>query len=332
MGGITIALDLMGGDNGPRVTVPAAKLALNIYRDLDLLLFGEEKKVLPFLKAEHLVHNDRMCFVNSPDSIVLGDSLHDVLRHRKHSSLWMAIEAVQKKQALGAVSAGNTAHLVAISSHLLGTVPGIHRSALVRFLPSFSGPGTVFMDLGANLEADAKMLYRFALMGNAASKLCGIPSPRIAVLNVGTESTKGPQTVRDAAKLINADSRLNYVGFAEGTDLFANKADVIVTDGFTGNVALKTAEGLYRVVESRFGGNGGIWSFLAKPLKNYFKGRLGLMQPDAFNGSCLLGLSGVVVKSHGAALSPAMANAIGHACFEVRENMPAVIADSLISI
>lgn len=322
----------MGGDNGPHVTVPAAKLALSIYRDLDLLLYGEESKVLPFLKAENLIKSDRVCFVNSTDSIASDETLHDVLRRKKHSSLWMSIEAVREKKAQGAVSAANTAYLVAISSYLLGTVPGIHRSALVKFLPSFNGQGTIFMDLGANLETDARMLYQYAQMGTAVSKLFGTAEPRVAILNVGSEVTKGTKLVREARTLIASDSRLNFIGFVEGDDIFTNKADVIVTDGFTGNIALKTAEGLYRVIESRLRSRGGVMSFLAWPLKKYFKGRLGLMQPDSFNGSCMLGLSGVVVKSHGAAHSSALANAIGHARFEVNAKMPDVIATSLISI
>ncbi len=333
MSGITIALDLMGGDKGPLISVPAAKLALSFNHDLNLVLYGTEQEVVPLLKKEGLLKEERVLFINSEDYIAQDDELLDILRHRRNSSLWMSIKAVQEKKASGIVSGGNTVALVAIANHLLGTIDGIHRSALVKILPSINKNGTVFLDLGANLRVDAEILYKYAIMGNAlAISRCCLENPRVALLNIGSENAKGPQVIHEAAELMKNDRALNFVGFVEGDDIFGDKADVIVTDGFSGNVALKTAEGLYRVLEKKMNGDSSPFvRMLFKPLKNIIKSRIGYMKPDSFNGSSLIGLNGVVVKSHGGANIEAFANAIMQAYLEVQSDIKLHIVNGLIS-
>ncbi len=332
MEGITVALDLMGGDFGPRVSVPAIKQALTFYSDLNVLAFGKEDLVLDFFRKEKLVGNSRVELINAVDVVEGNENPKFALRHKRQSSMWMAIEAVSTKKAMAAVSAGNTGAMVAIASHLLGNIPGIHRSALVKVLPTLNKKGTVFLDLGANLHCDQNVLFQFAVMGSIlASDYLNIENPRIAVLNVGREAIKGTEAVQGASALLNQCNTLNYIGFVEGNDIFGNVADVIVTDGFSGNVALKTAEGLYRVIEQRLSGYTLLHKLL-KPIKYLHKKRITDMQPDGYNGSSLLGLNGVVVKSHGAADCNALVRAIAQARSEYLNRVPEHIADCLIKL
>lgn len=329
---VTAALDLMGGDFGPPVTVPAARRALDSCADLELIAFGREDAALPLLKREDLLRHPRFEFAGAPETVGNGDSPLDALRHGQRTSLWKTIEAVSTKKAAAAVSAGNTGALVAVSTHLLGAIPGIRRCALVKVLPSLNPKGTVFLDLGANLSCGGEMLFQFALMGSIlASEVLGIARPRVALLNVGSEDIKGTGPVREAAALMSASPLLNYAGFAEGSELFLDRADVIVTDGFSGNVALKTAEGLYRVIERKLF-KGSLLQGFAKPLKYFLKNRITGMQPDGFNGSSLIGLNGVAVKSHGAADCGALVNAINQARLECVNDVPGCIADCLVKL
>jgi phosphate acyltransferase len=331
--GITIALDVMGGDKGPHVSVPAIKQALNIYADLNLIVFGDEREVLPLLRGYKVIDNSRLSFIHVPGIVSAGENPIHALRHGRNTSLWKAIEAVSSKIADGAVSSGSTGAMVAMANHLIGTLPLVHRSALVQIMPSLKTNGTVFLDLGANLRVDAQMLYQYAVMGNIlAINLLKLDNPKVSLLNVGRENSKGPELIHEAAALIKSNSALNYIGFTEGDDLFTGVADVIVTDGFTGNVALKTAEGVYRVLEQRMRGKGLSHYFLFSPIKSYIKRKIGLMQPDAYNGSTLLGLDGVVVKSHGSASPRAFANAIAQAYGEIQHHVPKLIANGLIQL
>ena len=331
MDSVTLALDVMGGDNGPRIAVPAIKRALHVYRDLNLLIFGEEKIVLPLLRDFGLASNEQIKFIASEDYKGFNNPI-SVLRHGKNTSLFKAIESVGNSKAQGAISAGSTGALVLVANHLIGTLPNVHRSALVQIMPSFNSKGTVLLDLGANLRYTKEMLYQYGVMGSVLAKcVLGYNSPKLGLLNIGTEDSKGPVLLKECADLFKANKNLNYIGFIEGNDIFTGNADVIVTDAFTGNVALKTAEGLYRVLESRLNSKS-YFSFLFKPIKGFIKKRIGLMQPDAYNGSILLGLDGVIIKSHGSANSNAYFSAISQGYNEVRFDITKKIAEGLTQI
>ncbi len=333
MEGITVALDLMGGDFGPRMSVPAIKQALTFYSDLNIIAYGREHEVIGLLRSENLTDNSRVEFINAADVVYNDENPISALRHKRQSSLWKAIEAVSNHKAMGAVSAGNTGAMVAIANHLLGNISGIHRSALVKVLPSLNKNGTVFLDLGANLHCDQEVLCQFAIMGSVlASEHLKIDNLRVAILNVGRENCKGSEVLQKASELLRQYKGINYIGYAEGNDIFSDYADVVVTDGFSGNIALKTAEGLYRVIEKKIYGNSSLLHKILIPLKNIVKSRITHMQPDGFNGSSLIGLNGVVVKSHGAADTSALVNAMAQAYRECKNQMPRQIADGLVNL
>ncbi|MGN1392636.1 MAG: phosphate acyltransferase PlsX [Succinivibrionaceae bacterium] len=330
--GITIALDLMGGDLGPQVSVPAAKQALSLYDDLNLITYGREKEVIPLLRKYDLEKNSRLDFVHTDCVVSSNEDPLQVLRKKNPTSMLLALESVVNKKALGAVSGGSTGALVALSNHLLGTLPNVHRSALVMVMPSANEKGTVFLDLGANINVDANTLYQHALMGSVyAEQVLNVLKPRLALLNIGKEESKGTKLVREASEKIKANKNINYIGFAEGSDIFTKYADVIVTDGYTGNVALKTAEGLYKVLDCKIQSYNSR-QFLIKFIKYFVKKKIGIMQPDLYNGSALLGLNGVVVKSHGGANISAMANAVKQAMLQCEKRIPDLIVGGLTQL
>jgi glycerol-3-phosphate acyltransferase PlsX len=334
LSGIKLALDVMGGDLGPHIAVPAISRALNVYADLNLIVFGNKEEVLPILRELNLDDDARVEFRHTDNFVKDDDDPIHVLRHGKDTSMYKAILSVKEKETQGIISAGNTGALVALSNHLIGNLESVHRSALVQILPSFTSKGTVFLDLGANIRVTPEILHQYGVMGAVLSKtVLGISAPRVGILNIGVEPNKGTELVVNSAQLLKQDKHINYIGFVEGNDLFTGKADVIVTDAFTGNVALKTAEGLYRVLESRLqGSKSKISSLILQPIKRFVKKRVGLMQPDVYNGSVLLGLDGVVIKSHGSASSQAYASAIAQAYEEVKLHLPKRIADGLTQI
>ncbi len=332
MTAVVLALDAMGGDFGPPVVVPAVKQALLIYKELNFQIFGREADVLPELRRFGIANNSHIDFIHTPGVIKSDCSPLEALREGDKNSLYAAVLAVKEKRASGVVTAGSTGALAVISDSLLGRIPGIRRSALVKVIPSFNGrTGTVFLDLGANLSQDANVLVQNALMGSIAAKIyLKKDKPSLVFLNVGSESTKGPDYLRKAASQMASSEYCNFLGFAEGNDLFTGKFDVIVTDGFTGNIALKTAEGLYRGLQKKILGNG--TSLLIKPFKHFFKRKIGIMQPDSYNGSTLLGLNGIVVKSHGGANHFAFLNAIEQAEIQSLNHLPELIAAGFNSI
>lgn len=300
---LTIALDAMGGDQGPNIVVPGAELALNSNPRLRLLLFGDESTVRPVL-ARHPAIRSRVELHHADVSIAMNDKPSQALRRgRRVSSMWQAIEAVKDGRASVAVSAGNTGALMAMAKIILDTIPGIGRPAIAARWPTLKGQSIV-LDVGATIGADAEQLVDFAIMGEAmARSLFGLERPKVGLLNVGVEEIKGVEEVREAGRLLR-DSGLpmEYLGFVEGDDIGKGTADVIVTEGFTGNIALKTAEGtavqiatylkaeMDRSVRSRIG------YFLAR---NAFRALREKLDPRTFNGGVFLGLNGIVVKSHG---------------------------------
>lgn len=297
-----IAIDAMGGDFGPAVTIAGAALALAERPDLTFRIFGNEHDVLPVLsrhdalrKVTEFVHTDKMVHNDDKPSVAL--------RAGKDTSMRLAIEAVQQDHADCVVSAGNTGALMAMSKMVLKTVPGIHRPAIASVFPSKSGD-TIMLDLGANIFVDSETLVQFAVMGAIFARAHkAIIMPSVALLNVGSEDNKGPDNIRDAAKILkNIDFPGKYVGFVEGNDIPMGGADVIVCDGYAGNIALKTAEGVGKMTGELFQQLlrssilAKIGGLLAAPALRKAKQRL---DPRLYNGGVFLGLNGICVKSHG---------------------------------
>jgi glycerol-3-phosphate acyltransferase PlsX len=311
---ITIALDVMGGDQAPRMVLRGADKSLKRYPQANFLLFGDEAKITPLLaKMPKLMARAE---IHHTSEFVTNDAKPSVaLRTGRRSSMRMAIDAVADGRADGIVSAGNTGALMAMAKIALKMLPGIDRPAIASFFPTQRGE-SVMLDLGANIECDADNLVQFALMGDAfARSVLGLTQPTIGLLNVGSEDLKGHESIRAAATQLRAEnSPVKFYGFIEGNDIAAGTVDVIVTDGFTGNVALKTAEGTARLFSE----------FLRAAFKHSLLARIGYlfaadalkkmrerMDPRRYNGAMFLGLNGIAVKSHGGADALGFANAIG---------------------
>jgi glycerol-3-phosphate acyltransferase PlsX len=327
-----VALDVMGGDAGLVGVIAAADIAAERYPRLAFRLHGPEARIqealatLPRLAARaKVVHTD---------DVVLGtDKPSQALRRSRTSSMGMAIQAVKDRQAHAAVSAGNTGALMALALFTLRAMPGIDRPALAALLPTTRNDSVV-LDLGANTECNAENLVQFAIMGAAfARTVLGLDRPRVGLLNIGEEELKGTEEIRDAAALLRgADLPMVFQGFVEGDKIGKGDVDVVVTDGFSGNIALKTAEGTARLITS----------LLADAFQSSLMSRIGYLlsrtairalkthlDPNAHNGAVLLGLNGLVVKSHGSASIAGLANAIGVAHDLIVDNVGDRIAHDL---
>ena len=312
--GITIALDGMGGDGAPAIVLKGAEIALQRHPGVRYLLFGAEDVVRPFLaklpgldQAATIVHTSEVVAADAKPSLAL--------RAGRQSSMRLAIDAVADGRADGVVSAGNTGALMAMAKISLKMLPGIDRPAIASFFPTQRGE-SVMLDLGANIECDAENLVQFALMGDVfARTVLGLVEPTVGLLNVGAEDLKGNDAVREAsARLRTAATPIHFYGFVEGDDIAAGTVDVVVTDGFTGNVAVKTAEGTAKLfgdfLEAAFR-----YSLLARIGYIFARGSLRKLRlrcdPRRYNGAMFLGLNGIAVKSHGSADAFGFANAIG---------------------
>ena len=330
---LTLALDVMGGDIGPRITIPASLLALENDPELSLILFGDSQQISPLLNHCSQSLLERIQVQHCSSVIENNQGISYALRHSKGTSMRLALETVQRGEAQGCVSAGNTAALMGLSKILLQPLQGIARPALISLIPTIDGEKSVMLDLGANIECSAENLYQFAIMGAIfAETRLNLVYPRIGLLNIGIEEIKGHQSIRDAANLLQKSTALNYVGFIEGDVLLNGKADVIVSDGFAGNVALKTLEGTVRNLLSLFKDKANsrfIKLILAWIFRFVFKQRLKRINPDEYNGASLIGLKAVVVKSHGSANVNAFAHAIADAAFQARQQLPEKILAGL---
>lgn len=328
MSALTIALDVMGGDHGPSVTVPASAQALSLYPQLNLLLVGDEQQLRPYLQQYRLLEHPRLSLVHASQVVTMEDKPAYALRHLNDSSMRLALDLLYAGKAQACVSAGNTGALMGMARHVLKLVPGVDRPALTTSIPTVSGGKSVLLDLGANVNCTPEHLHQFALMGSVvAESVHGIGRPRVALLNIGVEQNKGNEEVREAAARMAADDRLNYTGFIEGDALFAGQADVIVCDGFVGNIALKTAEGMVRLLsQSGAQTRSPYANWLQWLLRRYMRRRLSHLNPDQYNGASLLGLRGIVIKSHGRAEICAFFNAIEQAIAEVDRCLPVQIA------
>jgi phosphate acyltransferase len=319
----TISLDAMSGDLGAEVVVRAADAALRKHTSLDLVLVGDRDELQAHI-TRIVGEESRLSVVHASEVVAMSESPVDALRKKKDSSMRVAIDLVKEGSAQACVSAGNTGALMATAKYVLKMLPGVDRPAIITELPA-KGGSLHMLDLGANTLCTAEHLFHFAVMGSiVTTDITGIEDPRIALLNIGAEDTKGHDTVKDAAAMLN-NSALNYVGFIEGSELFSGKADVVVTDGFTGNVALKTMEGTVGLaahyLKRAFTRNlvTKLQAFLARPVLSSLAVQ---MDPRNYNGASLVGLHGIVIKSHGSADSYAFLHAIDTAIVEVRNQVP----------
>ena len=310
----------MGGDHGPSVTVPAALRALADNPQLRLTLVGDEPTLAALLpRAE-----PRITIRHASQVVAMDELPSSALRGKKDSSMRVAIDLVKSGEVAACVSAGNTGALMATARFVLKTLPGIDRPAILAELPAVGG-STLMLDLGANADCTTEHLLQFAVMGSVvAREVHGMAKPRVGLLNIGAEEIKGNEAVREASQQLQG-SGLNYIGFVEGNDIFTDRVDVVVSDGFSGNVALKTAEGLGRMI-SRFLREEFSRNLITKcagaiamPVLRRFRDRV---DPARYNGASLVGLRGIVVKSHGGADVVALTHAIRIAALEVEKAVP----------
>lgn len=330
---ISIALDAMGGDSGLDVVVPAAISAVNQHPDVQIILVGDEAKLQPAITAAGAAANPRLKIHHASQTVEMDELASSAMRNKKDSSMRVALNLVKDGVANACVSAGNTGALMATSRFVLKMLPGIDRPAICTSLPSLTGH-TWMLDLGANVDCNAEHLFQFSLMGSVlATAVDGNKHPRVGLLNIGEEEIKGNEQVKEAAQLLSAGMP-DYAGYAEGDDIYKGGFDVIVCDGFVGNVSLKTSEGVAKMIaefiKQEFRRN--IFTKLAAlivmPVLKAFRRRI---DPRAYNGASLLGLRGIVIKSHGGADAFAFANAIKVAILQVRENVPERITKQLQS-
>ncbi|HKL62638.1 MAG TPA: phosphate acyltransferase PlsX [Woeseiaceae bacterium] len=321
----TIALDAMSGDLGPGVVVAAARRALRRHPRLGVIVVGDEAVLGPLSAGGDA--GGRLLVRHAAEVVTMNDAPVDALRRKKQSSMRVAIDLVKQGEAQACVSAGNTGALMAIAKFVLKTVAGIDRPAILAEMPARGG-SVHMLDLGANADCTAEQLFQFAMMGSVVTAdVRRLDNPRVALLNIGEEEIKGDQTVKAAAALLTA-SGLNYVGYVEGNDIISGKTDVVVTDGFTGNVALKTMEGtagfISEMLKAAFTENwlSRLQALAARGVLGRLRARLDARQ---YNGASLVGLTGIVVKSHGSADELAFLHAIETAVVEVEHDVPSQI-------
>lgn len=318
---ITIAVDCMGGDHGPHVTLPACAHFLDQHLDVQLIMVGLPGSMAGFSHA-------RATVVIASEVVTMDDPLEVALRRKKDSSMRVAIAQVKEGKAQAVVSAGNTGALMAISRYLLKTLDGIDRPAIAAQIPNAKGHGTTVLDMGANVDCTAEHLLQFAVMGSAlVSVLSGEQNPTVGLLNIGEEAIKGNEVIKKAGELLRTASKtgdLNFCGNVEGNDIFKGTADIVVCDGFVGNVALKASEGLAKMIvdflKKEFSSNilTKISAIAAYPVISALKKR---MDHRRYNGGALLGLRGLVFKSHGSADMVAFGYALTRAYDAARNNL-----------
>jgi len=321
---ITIAIDAMGGDHGLNVVIPACVRTAKNNPQLKLILVGAHDKVEAYLNKAGVSGSPQFSIVHASEVVTMDELPSHALRNKKDSSMRLAINLVKQGIAQACVSAGNTGALMATARYVLKTLPGIDRPAIVSELPTVHGR-TWAIDLGANVDSCAEHLFQFAVMGSALVQAVANKSqPKIALLNIGVEEIKGNDQVKRTAHMLQECSMMNYVGYVEGDDFYTGEVDLVVCDGFVGNVALKASEGIARLFLSYFKESFNrnlftkVAAFLAMPVLKGIKTKL---DPSRYNGASLLGLNGVVVKSHGGANVLGFQHAIEQAILEVENNV-----------
>jgi glycerol-3-phosphate acyltransferase PlsX len=330
---LTISIDAMGGDHGPKVTIPASLDCLKNNPDLNLILVGDETVLKQQLAQALVDYKDRLTIQHASQCVEMDESPSKALKNKKDSSMRVAINLVRDGQADACVCAGNTGALMATARFVLKMIPGIDRPAIISTLPSIYGH-THVLDLGANVDCTAEHLFQFAVMGTELVKAVeNIDNPKVGLLNIGEEDMKGNEQVKAAAKLLE-NSSLNYIGYVEGDSLNAGhiKVDLIVADGFVGNIALKSIEGAAKMIgaalKEAFGKNSftKLAGLLAYPVLKSFKKRI---DPRLYNGASFLGLRGLVIKSHGGADVLAFKTAIHLAEVEVKKDVIRKISEQV---
>ncbi|MCU1778453.1 phosphate acyltransferase PlsX [Pseudomonas sp. 14P_5.3_Bac1] len=319
-----IAIDAMGGDFGPRSIVQACIASLSATPSLHLTLVGQPSLLEELIASHPAVDRARLTITPASQTISMDDKPAAALRGKPDSSMRVALELLRDAKVQACVSAGNTGALMALSRHVLKTLPGIDRPAMVAAIPTQKGYCQL-LDLGANVDCSAEHLFQFAVMGSVAAEALGVTRPRVALLNIGTEDIKGNQQVKLAATLLQNARGVNYVGFVEGDGVYRGEADVVVCDGFVGNILLKSSEGLATMIATR------IEALFKQSLASRMVGALALplmrrlqadLAPARHNGASFLGLQGIVVKSHGSAGVQGFQSAIARALIEIQENLP----------
>ena len=333
---LTISIDAMGGDHGPKVTIPASLDCLKSNPDLKLILVGDETVIKQLLPQKWVDFQDRLTIHHASQCVSMDESPSKALKNKKDSSMRVAINLVRDGHADACVSAGNTGALMATARFVLKMIPGIDRPAIISTLPSIHGH-THVLDLGANVDCTAEHLFQFAIMGNELVKAVdAIDKPKVGLLNIGEEDMKGNEQVKATAKLLE-NSSLNYIGYIEGNSLNAGhiKVDLIVTDGFVGNVALKSIEGAAKMIgtalREAFSKNilTKLVGLIAYPVLKSFKQRI---DPRLYNGASFLGLRGLVIKSHGGADVLAFRTAVELAVCEVEKDVIKKISEQVEKI
>ncbi len=317
----------MSGDLGPRVAMAAAQKFIATFDDVDLLLVGDERLLLSLFSIKKIISSERITLIHTTQIVTMTDDPVMALRHKQDSSMWRAVESVKNNLADACVSAGNTGALLAIGKHLLKTFPGIERPAICKLMPTEKNV-TYLLDLGANINCSAEQLHQFALMGNilASSHINAIP--RVGLLNIGVEAAKGTDIIQAAQTLLQNDSRLNYCGFVEASELFSGNIDAIVCDGFHGNIALKSSEGVARFIAKKLHHTftktwlHKLLGLIMLPLLNRLQAEL---DPSMYDGASFLGLQKTVVKVHGNANQKAFLTALIVAREQVIQQIPARI-------
>ena len=326
-GSITIALDVMSGDNGPAPAILGSIKALQNIDDLRVDLVGDQDIINQTLESIDMSLRERITIIHTKEFIKMDEDILSAIRNKKQSSMRLSINRVKNNEAHACVSAGNTGALMSLSKIILKTIDGIDRPAICTSLPTKKKFMQV-LDLGANIECNAQNLYQFAVMGSSVVKSLEISdNPRVGLLNIGAEEFKGRDEIKLAADLLNK-SNINYVGFVEGNGMFSGDYDVIVTDGFTGNIALKSIEGvagmIKHFIKSEYNKNlyNKLSAIVSLPV---MKGVKKKMDPRVYNGASFLGLNGIVIKSHGSADDFSYSNAIQTAYYESKNNLLANI-------
>lgn len=329
---MTIAVDAMGGDHGLRVVVPACIRAAQKNRDLNLILVGDYDRVAAALKKHGASNSKQFSIVHASEIVEMDELPSYALRNKKDSSMRVAINLVKEGAAQACVSAGNTGALMATARFVLKTLPGIDRPAIIASVPTLKGK-TWIIDLGANVDSCAEHLFQFAVMGSALIQATEKKQqPKIALLNIGVEEIKGNDQVKRTAHMLAECSFMNYVGYVEGDHLYSGEVDLVVCDGFVGNVALKASEGIAKLIltllKESFNRN---WftkcaGFVSLPALNHLKKRI---DPSRYNGASMLGLNGIVVKSHGGTNELGFQYAIEEAVLEVQNNVVDLVRDQI---
>jgi glycerol-3-phosphate acyltransferase PlsX len=327
---VTIAVDAMGGDFGPKITIPASLKFLKSHPDTNIILVGNKPLISKLLKNKSKFL-DRLSILHTSEVVKMDESPQSALKNKKQSSMRLAINQVKEGQAKAVVSAGNTGALMATGRFVLKMLPGIDRPAIASFIPNQSGM-TCMLDLGANSDCTSHHLVQFAIMGSILSSvILKKRKPKVGLLNIGSEEIKGNEVTKETFHLLKA-SHLNFIGNVEGTDIFNGSTDVVVCDGFVGNVSLKTTEGLAKMFANFLGQEfkkniiTKILALFALPVLKAFKKRL---DPRRYNGASFLGINGIVVKSHGGADAFSFEHAIETAYEEAKSNVIGKITKQL---